>query len=208
MLNSRAYAVCVRLGLVAVIGMCFSGCQDKATPGYAQCVQLDIKGDIGGAWAACNAAISADPSSENGKAAAAKLIGMKPTYDQWKTEHEKQAAMKALGIVKNKLSYDGHKLGGYLEESAKTAVEESNMALGSNSSRLVNSWAAYPLGNDRWQINYAGHIGSDFDGRPMQSEYIFEVNTVNETVLPANPPAKMVINGPPKKLNAPSKKRK
>ncbi|MBU2572841.1 MAG: hypothetical protein KKH28_02030 [Elusimicrobia bacterium] len=199
MLTGRAYARHLQLGLIAVIGIFFSGCQDKATPGYAQCVQLDIKGDIGGAWDACNAAIGADPSSKNGKAAAAKLIGMKPTYDQWKAEHEKRAVKEALRIVKSKLSYDGRKLGGYLEETARAAVEEGNMALGPDNSRLVNSWNAYSLGNGSWQVNYVGHIGSDFDGRPTKSEYIFEANTVDGTVAPVNPPAKAVLNGPPKK---------
>ena len=76
--------ICVSFGLMALIGMSFWGCQDKSTSEYAICVQLNIKGDIGGAWDACNAAISANPISQSGKAAAEKLAEIKPKYDEWK----------------------------------------------------------------------------------------------------------------------------
>ena len=84
MLNKYAYKVYVQLGLIAIIGMPFYGCNsnaDKASRAYAQCVQLDIKGDLRGAWDACNAAIAVDPVSKSGKEAAEKLIAMKPRYD-------------------------------------------------------------------------------------------------------------------------------
>lgn len=63
----------LQLGLIVIIGTAFYGCQDKAAPGYAQCVQLDIKGDVGGAWDACSTAVNASPTSKAGKSAADKL---------------------------------------------------------------------------------------------------------------------------------------
>jgi len=49
------------------------GCADKAKPDYDRCVQADAAGDLPGALVACAAAISADPKSESGKLAAAKV---------------------------------------------------------------------------------------------------------------------------------------
>ena len=75
----------------SIIGA-LAGCADKAKPDYARCVQLSAQGDVRGSWDACNAAVSADPTSIGGKAAAVKLAEMKPKYDVWKIEQDKAAA--------------------------------------------------------------------------------------------------------------------
>lgn len=77
------------------MGTLFSGCSDKAAPSYAQCVQLDIKGDVGGAWDACSAAINISPTSAAGKQSATKLIEMKSKYDVWKKAYDKAQAKAA-----------------------------------------------------------------------------------------------------------------
>jgi len=92
MFTRRVYQTYVQLGLIVFITTSFGGCQDKAAPSYAQCVQLSIKEDVGGAWDACSAAITANPTSEAGKSAASKLIEMKPKYDVWNKSHNKKAA--------------------------------------------------------------------------------------------------------------------
>lgn len=81
-----------RVVTVFSIGLVFSGCADKAKADYARCVQLDISGDVGATWDACNAAIIADPNSESGKAAAAKLTALKPKYEAWKIDQAKKEA--------------------------------------------------------------------------------------------------------------------
>lgn len=68
------------------------GCADKAEPDLAKCIQLQLADDIGGAWDACNAAIKADPNSDSGKAAAAKLAEMKPKHAAWEAAVEKERA--------------------------------------------------------------------------------------------------------------------
>jgi hypothetical protein len=70
-------------------------CQDKAQPDYAACVQADTAGEVGKAWDSCTAAVGADPNSTSGKAAAAKLMAMKPAYDQWKADQGAKAAAAA-----------------------------------------------------------------------------------------------------------------
>jgi hypothetical protein len=73
--------------LVAIAGLlCLSACADKAKSDYTRCVQLDVQGDVGGAWDACNSAVAADPTSKSGRAAAAKLAEMKQRYDDWKRD--------------------------------------------------------------------------------------------------------------------------
>jgi len=76
------------------------GCEDKAQPDYAKCVQADTAADIEGAWTACNAAIADDPNSKSGKAAAAKLAEMKPKYDAWKADRDAKAAAAAAAQAK------------------------------------------------------------------------------------------------------------
>ena len=206
--NAREYILYLRLTVCAVIALSFCGCQDKAKEHYAKCVQLDVQGDIPGAWDACNASITADPTSKNGKAAATKLTEMRSRYEYWKREQEKKAAKEITGRAKTARAYDGRPLGVYLEEAARSSVEETNLALGSTVSKLVNSWDAVPLDGDKWTVTYIGHIGSDFDGRAIQSEYVFEFNPADGSMAPVNAPAKEALNGPPQQLKAPSKKRK
>jgi len=57
--------------LIAVIALL--ACDDKATPDYTRCVELETKGQNIGARAACSAAANADPRSKDGVAAAAKM---------------------------------------------------------------------------------------------------------------------------------------
>ena len=78
--------------VIGVVAFGLPGCKDKAKEPYAKCVQLDVAGDVKGAWDACNAAVAADPNSTSGKAATAKLAGMKAKYQAWKkADDEKQA---------------------------------------------------------------------------------------------------------------------
>jgi hypothetical protein len=70
-------------------------CQDKAQPDYAACIQSDAAGDVGKAWDSCTAAVGADPNSTSGKAAAAKLIAMRPAHDKWKADQAAKAAAAA-----------------------------------------------------------------------------------------------------------------
>lgn len=58
-----------------------TACADKAQPDYAKCVQAQAVGKIGDALDACKAAISADPNSTSGKAAAAKLAEMRHKFE-------------------------------------------------------------------------------------------------------------------------------
>ena len=81
----------VFLGVVMLI----TACTDKAKPDYDNCVQQDVRGDIQVAWAACNAAVAADPGSASGKAAAARLIVMKPVFDQLKADQATAAQQQA-----------------------------------------------------------------------------------------------------------------
>lgn len=86
--------------LLVTIGIYFAGCSDKAAPGYAQCIQLNIQGDVRAAWDACSAAISASPTSETGKSAAAKLMEIKPKYEVWKAAYDKKVAVEQAAAAK------------------------------------------------------------------------------------------------------------
>ena len=69
-----------RLLVVFVVGGAGGGCTDKAAADYAKCVQADSAG-LSGAWAACQAAVHADPNSTSGLAAAAKLVELRHKQD-------------------------------------------------------------------------------------------------------------------------------
>lgn len=207
MLNSRKCAVYAGSGLLAVAAMTFAGCQDKAKASYDQCLQLDLKGDIPGAWDACTAATVADPASNDGKAAGAKLADMKPGYEFWQREQAKKAADEILLVAKGARANDGRRLDAFLEEAARSAVEDTNLALGISAAKLVNSWSAAPFGNDIWQVTYVSHIGSDFDGRAVQSEYVFEFNAAARTMSPLNQPAREALGTPQKRASRPQKRK-
>ena len=70
-------------------------CTDRAQPDYAKCLQADTASDVKSAWDSCNAAIGDDPNSTSGKAAAAKLVEMKPKYDKLKADEDAKAAAAA-----------------------------------------------------------------------------------------------------------------
>ena len=85
-----------RVLFIAVVSSLFmSGCTDKAKEAYAKCIQLDVQREINPAWIACNSAISEDPNSTSGKAAAGKLAQMKPAHDAWKAEEDAKQAREA-----------------------------------------------------------------------------------------------------------------
>ena len=72
-----------------------TGCVDKADPDYAKCVQADAAKQVDKAWAACNAAVNADPSSKSGVGATTRLAAMKPAYDAWKKAEDARQAEAA-----------------------------------------------------------------------------------------------------------------
>ncbi len=84
-----------RLPILVLLASLVTGCSDKAKPEFAECVKLEAAGDLLAAWQACESAISADPNSESGKAAATKLKEMRERYDALKkVEEERQEEAK------------------------------------------------------------------------------------------------------------------
>jgi len=70
------------VGTIAIGGgLCIALKEDKAEPKYQECVKYESAGDLIAAWAACQEAIKADSTSTHGKAAAERLIALKPKYD-------------------------------------------------------------------------------------------------------------------------------
>jgi hypothetical protein len=68
--------------------LAMTGCVDKAKPEHTTCIQLQLKGEVEGAWKACNDAIVADPTSESGRAAIQLLKELKPAYEKAKANRE------------------------------------------------------------------------------------------------------------------------
>lgn len=88
--------VILRLVLLSLaIPFAAVGCDDKAKPDHASCIQLKAKGDVEGAWKACNDAIAADPTSESGQAATKLLDEMRPSYEKAKAQREGAEAKAA-----------------------------------------------------------------------------------------------------------------
>jgi len=81
-------------GAAGMLAMLSTGCADRAEPKYAECVKLDASGDTLAAWQACQDAVTADPNSKSGKAAAAMLKDMKPRYDAKQAEEAARRAAK------------------------------------------------------------------------------------------------------------------
>ena len=79
----------------ALFGLLAVGCADKAKPDYDRCVAADERGDVLAAATACEAAVSADPTSTSGKEAASKLTGMKPYIAKAKAEKDPKLIAKA-----------------------------------------------------------------------------------------------------------------
>jgi hypothetical protein len=90
---TRAIPSFVLLGFV--FGFAAVGCADRAKPDHATCIRLKANGDVEGAWKACNDAISADPTSESGKAATKLLEEMKPSYEKARAERSAAEANAA-----------------------------------------------------------------------------------------------------------------
>jgi len=65
--------------ILAIFGV--TGCGDKAKPDYDECVHQASNDNFGAAVLRCQAAISADPASSAGKAAADKLREIQPKLD-------------------------------------------------------------------------------------------------------------------------------
>jgi hypothetical protein len=80
-----------------------AGCTDKAEPDYTRCLDLETKGETQNARDACNAAVTADPNSKSGKAAAAKVTELQAKLDvklkaeQAQAEAAKRAAFEKAG---------------------------------------------------------------------------------------------------------------
>lgn len=78
-----------------VLGMVLAvtaiGCDDKAKAPYSQCVQAEAAGDLPAAARSCETAVTVDPSTKSGKAAAEKLTGIKAQI----AANEKARAMAA-----------------------------------------------------------------------------------------------------------------
>lgn len=79
----------------AVLTTTVSGCADKAQPKYDECVQLEGKGDLKGAAAACEAAVAASPDSKAGKAATDKLTTIKAAIKKQADEEAARAKAAA-----------------------------------------------------------------------------------------------------------------
>jgi hypothetical protein len=86
----------LRIASIAALLGLLSGCADKAVPDYAKCVEFDASGKIREAAAACEASISADPTSKAGKAAAEKLRTLQPALDQIAKEDAARQAQETL----------------------------------------------------------------------------------------------------------------
>ena len=78
----------------AIVALC--ACTDKATPDYKRCVELESKGSLGDARAACTSAVNADPTSNDGRAAAAKIVEIDAKVQQEKARLDAEAAGRAL----------------------------------------------------------------------------------------------------------------
>jgi hypothetical protein len=89
-----------RIGSFIVL-LALSACtEDKATPDYTRCVDLEAKGKLDEARTACTAATNADPKSKDGLAAAAKIAAIDEKVKQDKARAESEAAARAAAETK------------------------------------------------------------------------------------------------------------
>ncbi len=77
-------------------------CDDKATPDYEKCVDLETKGQHDQARAACSAANQADPRSKDGVAAAAKMAEIDSKTREESAKVVAAAASQAATETKSK----------------------------------------------------------------------------------------------------------
>ena len=75
-------------------------CTDKATPDYQRCIELEAKGVLDQARAACAAAVSADGTSKDGLAAAAKIVEIDAKVQKEKARVDAEAAARAATETK------------------------------------------------------------------------------------------------------------
>ena len=91
-----------RMGIF-FIGVLLSACtEDKATPDYTKCIDLEAKGKLDEARVACAAAKSADPASKDGLAAAAKIAAIDDKVQKDKARVEAEAAARAATDTKTR----------------------------------------------------------------------------------------------------------
>jgi len=77
------------LGIAALI----VACEDKAKPAFERCTEAEAKKDWQDAVEACEFAVKRDPASASGKAAAQKLVDMRPSIEAAKVEKAKADAI-------------------------------------------------------------------------------------------------------------------
>jgi hypothetical protein len=80
---------------VIVALLALLSCTDKATPDYQRCVALEAKGMLDEARTACTSAVTADPTSNDGRAAAAKIAAIDAKVQQDKERIVAEAAARA-----------------------------------------------------------------------------------------------------------------
>ena len=79
-----------------------AACDDKATPDYQKCVELETKGQHVEARAVCSAAANADPRSTSGVAAAAKMAEIDAKMREENAKVVAAAASNAATETKSK----------------------------------------------------------------------------------------------------------
>jgi len=91
-------------GWVGLSFVLLVSCSDKAKPDFDKCVEADTAGALQPASDACTAAVSADPTSVSGKAAAEKLVTLKVKLaEKAKADEEARAKAQAEAAAKAKV---------------------------------------------------------------------------------------------------------
>jgi hypothetical protein len=94
--------LCRFLFIIAIVAL--TGCnEDKATPDYTKCIDLDAKGTFDLARAACVSAVNADGASKDGVLAAAKIVEIDAKVKKQKDIVEAAAAAHAAQEVKDRI---------------------------------------------------------------------------------------------------------
>lgn len=69
-----------------------TGCADKAEPDFKRCQAAEGRGDLASAVTACEMATAADSSSQAGKAAAERLVGLRASLAKKQADDEAKRA--------------------------------------------------------------------------------------------------------------------
>ncbi|HEY2368393.1 MAG TPA: hypothetical protein VGH87_18480 [Polyangiaceae bacterium] len=85
-----------------IVLVAFLACDDKATPDYTKCVDLETKGQHAEARAACSAAANVDPRSKDGVAAATKMAEIDSKVREENAKIVAAAASNAATETKSK----------------------------------------------------------------------------------------------------------